>query len=110
MKVTCKSFDGNGLCFLATKCAADDFTSFVIDTGRKCATDFEVLEVYADHSSPEVMRQVALLHKFKFLAPKFDFVGTVFRDLRPNQLIYPFEIFFVSSSDLCATGISISPL
>ena len=59
MKVTCKSFDGNGLCFLATKCAADDFTSFVIDTGRKCATDFEVLEVNAHQSSPEVIRKVA---------------------------------------------------
>ena len=78
---------------MATNCAADDFTSLVIDTGRKCATDFEVLEGYADHSSPEVMRQVALLHKFKFLAPKFDFVATVFRDLRPNQLIYTLKKF-----------------
>ena len=83
-----------------------DPTSLRVDIHQK----EDVLEVSTDHRSPEVNGKGCGTSKIQNSAPKLDFVGTVFRDLRPNQLIYHFEKIFVPSSDLCATGISVSAL
>ena len=48
------------------------------------------MEAAEDHSSPEVIRKVA---RIQIYGAKKGFVGAVFCNLRPNQLIYLFEIF-----------------
>ena len=67
-------------------------------TGRKCATDFEVLEVYADHSSPEVNGKGWVTSKIQMMAEKLGRIGTHFAVSGPNQLIYHFEKIYVPSS------------
>ena len=80
--------------------------SMVLPDLKKCSPHtslvVEVLEVITDHSRPAVKGKVA--------QPKLNFFGAMFRNLRPNQLKYPFEKKIVPFLDLRPLHILMLPL